>query len=550
MNQVRRRLLIVHDDGAVRLTLMRNFEDAGWGTQGVRSHVGAETWLNEGNTVNAVLVSWDLPDQGAPMLLLALNNRALDDRPAILAYAQKWRLEDLQRAVQLGADGILRTPVSLEAVAADLDTLESTGETRSRRLLLDQAAETLLQPVEFIVDEDAEKAEQTRVWVEDMRAMAGNLRDFLRRIRGLDTEEEPVDVAWLRTLVDSMRQAETNVDMSKLRALLQSDAWNDQIDEVTRRRLMVLFNRRTEAELRVDLDRLRALFGPELKGGGRLDFDRLRSLLDRPQAEQAFDASTRERLRALRGRDWRTVVDYVQLEDLKARFGRKSKDDTVDKERMRGLLREEVEEDVGLSPEEQMRLQLTMAMMFRVRNDEDRGRLVDRLRGTHGRDGRTALKLKGMLTEMAEDRTIKMLRTKMGVSAEGATSHDVMKLLSRNDLDSSIFGVAELPDEHPDSVPLLNEIGMRLKRAQRWEEAAEHYERALEIMPKEPGLLFNFARMKFDLGEPEAALALIDRMDAESQTQTPVRTLRMAVGRQIDAKREAGAGATETDDQE
>ena len=46
MTTVRRRLLIVHDDGAIRLSLMRTFENAGWGTQGVRSHVGAETWLN------------------------------------------------------------------------------------------------------------------------------------------------------------------------------------------------------------------------------------------------------------------------------------------------------------------------------------------------------------------------------------------------------------------------------------------------------------------------------------------------------------------------
>jgi DNA-binding response OmpR family regulator len=533
----RRRLLIVHDDGAIRLSLMRTFESAGWGTQGVRTHAGAETWLNEGNPVNAILLSWDLPDQGAPMLLLSLNSRALEERPAILAYAAKWALDDLQRAVQLGADGILRTPLTLESVAADLDALQKSGETRSRRALLDQAAEALLRPVDFIVDEDAERAEQNRQWVDDMRSMAGNLRDFLRRLRGLDSEEEPVDVAWLRTLVDSMRQAESNVDMGRLRALIQSDAWNDQIDEVTRRRLMQMFNRRTESELRLDLERLRKLFGPELMQGGGLDVERLRVLLERPEAEQAFDAATRDRLRGLRGRDWRTVVDYVQLEDLKARFGRKASDTNVDKDRMRGLIRAEDEEEAGLSPEEQMRLQLTMAMMFRVRNDEDRGKLVDRLRGAHGNDGRTALRLKGMLSEMSEERTIQMLRSKMGVSPGGATPTDVMKLLSKNDLDSSIFGVAEVPDEHPDSVPLLNEIGMRLKRAQRWDEAAEHYERALEIMPKEPGLLFNFARLKFDLGEAESALTLVNRMDAESQGQTPVRTLRGAIERQLSAQR-------------
>jgi DNA-binding response OmpR family regulator len=540
----RRRLLIVHDDGAIRLSLMRTFEDAGWGTQGVRTQPGAEAWLSEGNAVDAVLVSWDLPEQGAPVLLMSLNSKALDDRPAILAYASRWTMQDLQRAVQLGADGILRTPLTVEAVAGDLDALDANGETRSRRLLLDQAAEALLQPVEFITDEDAERAEEMRLWREDMKLMAGHLRSFLRRIRGLDDdEEEPVDVAWLRTLVDTMRSAEEDVDMGKLRALLQSDAWNDQIDEVTRRRLMTLFNRRTEGELRVDLERLRTLFGPALRTGRGFDVERLRTLLDRPQAEQAFDTGTRDRLKALKGRDWRLVVDYVKLDDLKARFGRKANESQVDKERMRGLLREDEPEEVGLSPEEQMRLQLTMAMMFRVRNDEDRGKLVDRLRGAHGNDGRTALKLKDMLAEMREDRTIKMLRVKMGVSAEGATSTDVMKLLGRNDLDSSIFGVAELPDEHPDSVPLLNEIGMRLKRAQRWEEAAEHYERALEIMPKEPGLLFNYARMKFDLGEVDAALTLVDRMDAESQTQTPVRTLRAAIER----LRPASSGNTNDD---
>ncbi len=530
MSNPRRRLLIVHDDGAVRLSLIRTFESAGWGTQGVRTQLGAEAWLDEGNDVSAILLSWELPDQGAPLLLLSLNNRATDERPAILAYSPKWTMEDLQRAVQLGADGVLRSPLTVDSVALDLDSMEKTGEARSRRILLDQAADALLQPVEFIIDDDAERAEQTKIWRDQMKSMAGTLRAFLRRLRGLDSDDDPVDVAWLRTLVDTMREAE-GADLTRLRALIQSDAWNDQIDEVTRRRLMAMFNRRNDAELRVDLERLRTLFGPELKNQN-FDLERLRGLLDKPAALAAFDDDTRERMKNLRGRDWRMVVDYVKLEDLKARFGRKAGSDAVDKDRLRGLLRtDDAVEEVGLSPEEQMKLQLTMAMMFRVRNDDDRGKLVDRLRKSHGESGKTAVKLKDMLSEMKEDRTLGLLRNKLGFSAEGAQPAEVAKLLGKNDLEPAIFGVADLPDDHPQSVPLLNEIGMRLKRAKRWEEAAEHYERALEIMPKESGLLFNYARLKFDLGEVDAAERLVKRMDRGMLEETPVKTLLYAIDR-------------------
>ena len=40
-----------------------------------------------------------------------------------------------------------------------------------------------------------------------------------------------------------------------------------------------------------------------------------------------------------------------------------------------------------------------------------------------------------------------------------------------------------------------------------------------------------------DLGEAESALTLVNRMDAESQGQTPVRTLRGAIERQLSAQR-------------
>jgi Flp pilus assembly protein TadD len=148
--------------------------------------------------------------------------------------------------------------------------------------------------------------------------------------------------------------------------------------------------------------------------------------------------------------------------------------------------------------------------------------------------------LKGILQSMGEERTLRMLREKLGVSSDGATPGDVSRLLGKNDLDPAIFGVAEVADENPDAVALLNELGMRLRRAKRWDDAAHHYERALEIMPREPGLLFNFARLKLDLGFVDDAEALLDRMDAESQTQTAVYTLRVAIAR---SRTSDGAGA-------
>jgi tetratricopeptide (TPR) repeat protein len=533
--KLRRRMLIAHEDGPTRLALMRSFEERDWAVQGVRTSAGVVEMLAVDKDFSTLLLSWEMPKHSAVRVLTQLGSQAAEDRPVILAFGPRWSLLELKRALQCGADGVLAEPLRPEAVEADLDAWSKTGETRSRKALLDQHAALLLEPDDAVWAWDDDEN-----WRGEMQSLSSAVREGLRRSRGLTTEGEPMDASYLRTLVDLGSQAAGNQDDRRLRALINEEAWNGALDDVTRRRLAPLLGRKDPEAVRVDLEHLRAMFGADLQGLQGLDVEKLRGLLNRTVAKDHLDQETLDRLRGLRNREMGWVVDYVWLLQMRTRFGRVGGGEgEVDTDRLKGLRREEAETD-ALSSEESMRLQLTMAMMFRVRNDEDRGRLVDRLRSSHGQDGRTALMLKGILQSMGEERTLRMLREKLGVSSDGATPGDVSRLLGKNDLDPAIFGVAEVADENPDAVALLNELGMRLRRAKRWDDAAHHYERALEIMPREPGLLFNFARLKLDLGFVDDAEALLDRMDAESQTQTAVHTLRVAIAR---SRTSDGAGA-------
>jgi len=524
--KVRKRMLIAHEDGPTRLALMRSFESRDWAVQGVRTDEGVVEMLDADKDFSTLLLSWEMPKHAAVRALTSLGQLAAEDRPVILAFGHKWPLVELQRALQFGADGVLVEPLKPEVVEAELAAWEATGETRSRKSLLDQHAEVLLQATDDVWAWDDDEN-----WRGEMQGLSSSVRDSLRRSRGLETDGEPMDAAYLHSLVENAHQALGLADSRRLRALLSEEGWNGSLDEVTRRRLAPLLGRNNPEDVRVDMERLRALFGPSLEGLKGIDVDRLRGLLSKPEAQDAMDPDTIDRLKGLKQREMGWVVDYVWLMDMRSRYGRAAGgDEDVDTDRLKGLRTGGEASEQALSPEETMRLQLTMAMMFRVRNDEDRGRLVDRLRNSHGQDGRTALMLKGILMGMGEDRTLRLLREKLGISPDGATSADVSRLLSKNDLDPAIFGVAEVADD-PVTVGLLNELGMRLRRAKRWDDASHHYERALQIMPRESSLLFNFARLKLDLGFVEEAETLVQRMDSETLALPAVRTLLVAISR-------------------
>jgi tetratricopeptide (TPR) repeat protein len=68
-----------------------------------------------------------------------------------------------------------------------------------------------------------------------------------------------------------------------------------------------------------------------------------------------------------------------------------------------------------------------------------------------------------------------------------------------------------LLEKHPDFVPALKLKGMLLEETGRGPEAARAYEKALKIMPNDPGLLFNFGVNQLALGDNDQAIRLFLR---------------------------------------
>ena len=101
------RLLIVHEDPPMLLTLKRDFEESGRiATIGARNYKAALARLAESDRkIDAALVHWRLPEFSGPRLFAHAALEPRDPRPFLLAFSPVWVREDLLRAVQLDLDG-------------------------------------------------------------------------------------------------------------------------------------------------------------------------------------------------------------------------------------------------------------------------------------------------------------------------------------------------------------------------------------------------------------------------------------------------------------
>ncbi|MCK6573796.1 hypothetical protein L6V77_22170 [Myxococcota bacterium] len=165
------RVLVVHEDPTMILMLRRTFEsERCWELTGARSAAAALERLALDAGFQGVILSWSLPDTGALHLLAGLQDRS-GARPWVLALHGHWNEDDLARAVQTGVDGFLSPPLTVEAVATEVEGLSRGGETPTRSRLLSLAGTRLLR-----ADERLWQHIEEPLWRQRMSRLAAGLR--------------------------------------------------------------------------------------------------------------------------------------------------------------------------------------------------------------------------------------------------------------------------------------------------------------------------------------------------------------------------------------
>lgn len=140
-----RRHLVVHHDATSLLAIKRALEEAGAQAIGARSLEQARQRLTGDDPYDAILLAWHLPDHAAPKLVWTLGELRIRPRPYLLAFATTWPQDDLSRAIQLGVDAFVATPVDPRAVRHELNGIERNGISPSRARLLDNMGPRLLR---------------------------------------------------------------------------------------------------------------------------------------------------------------------------------------------------------------------------------------------------------------------------------------------------------------------------------------------------------------------------------------------------------------------
>lgn len=165
------RVLVVHEDPTTVLMLRRAFEaDARWELTGARSAAAALERIGLDAALQGIILSWSLPDNGALMLLSGLYERT-GVRPWVLGLSGHWTEDDLARGLQTGVDGFLSPPLTVEAVAAEVDGLNRAGEAPTRSRLLSLAGTRLMR-----ADERLWQHIEEPLWRQRMSNLAAGLR--------------------------------------------------------------------------------------------------------------------------------------------------------------------------------------------------------------------------------------------------------------------------------------------------------------------------------------------------------------------------------------
>lgn len=165
------RILVVHEEPTMVLMLRRTLDASRrWEVTGARTCAAALDRLAV-EPFRVVLLSWDLPENGALNLMAGLEERLPARRPWVLAMQAGWSQEDLARGVQTGVDGFVGSPLTPDALATEVDGLSTCGEAPTRTRVLSLAGSRLTREDERLwssVDDPA--------WRERMIHLARGLR--------------------------------------------------------------------------------------------------------------------------------------------------------------------------------------------------------------------------------------------------------------------------------------------------------------------------------------------------------------------------------------
>jgi DNA-binding response OmpR family regulator/tetratricopeptide (TPR) repeat protein len=178
------RLLVVHEDPTMVLFVKRTLEAATWAdVTGARAPAQAfDRIAATADPVHVVLLHWSLPEMGALMLMSTLDDLR-ERRPKVFAFTTHWTEDELARALQSGVDALLSAPLTLEAVAIEVQSLRSRGEALSRSRLLSLAGPRLMRR-----DDRLWHIAPDDIWRRRMAELAGRVHSRAVEAQGRDGE--------------------------------------------------------------------------------------------------------------------------------------------------------------------------------------------------------------------------------------------------------------------------------------------------------------------------------------------------------------------------
>lgn len=116
------------------------------------------------------------------------------------------------------------------------------------------------------------------------------------------------------------------------------------------------------------------------------------------------------------------------------------------------------------------------------------------------------------LLEKAGNRTATVaLRQRLGLPDDAATAAQVARFLDDSRLGTALLAAFDLDGRASGAVQLLNQVALSLQNAGRAGEADPLYQKAIEADGNNVPILYNYARIKVQLGELETAIELLER---------------------------------------
>jgi len=218
----RMRILAVHEDPTMVLFIKRTLEPCGWvEITGARSApLALDRLAGQGELPQAVLLHWAMPDLGALSLMSGLE--ALGPRrPWAFAFTTHWSEDELARALQIGVDALMGSPLTIEALSVEVQSLKQRGEAFSRSRLIHMAGARLLRQDERLWNLSADEA-----WRRRMSELAG-------RVHGRAAEAQAKDGQVLLARLDALFGRPIADDVVKL-LRLQLDTPQQTVEALAR----------------------------------------------------------------------------------------------------------------------------------------------------------------------------------------------------------------------------------------------------------------------------------------------------------------------------